>query len=187
MKVNTASMIGFSAKDAYAANFKVSIFDMATNTVVVENAPMTEGIQPITATATTIAGAQAKDVINVAVADVTSFNPADRVSIGGEIYRIKSKDTVNNVFELNRGLVSAVTDGDSVDLVGNLSAFYVELYVTKIGFFLVQAKDSKYGLQYTESVDVRSVLLDDKLDELDTNVDTAIDDIKATATFRIII
>ena len=187
MKVNSGSMVAFSAKDAYGANFKVNIYDMKTNTVVVQDAPLIEGIQPIDAASTTIAGDQEKGAINVAVADATVFDVADRIGINSNIYRIKSIDTTNNILELHKGLVVSTTDGDSVDRVGNLSAFYVELYVTKLGFFLIQAKDSKFGLQYTESVDVRSILLDDKLDQIDGNVDEVMEETKSSSGFRIII
>ena len=187
MKVNSSSMIAFSAKDAYGANFKVNIFDMKTNTVVIQDAPLIEGIEPIVAATTTIKGVQNKSAVNITVTDSTVFGVADRISISGDIYRIKSIDTTNNILELHKGLVNAIPDATAVDRVGNLSAFYVELYVTKLGFFLIQAKDTKFGLQYTESVDVRSVLLDDKLNHIDGNVDQVMEETKSNSGFRIII
>jgi len=187
MKINTSNMIAFSAKDAYGADFKVSIFDMATNTKIIDSATMTEGIEPIDDASTTTDGDQPKDAVNVKVADASVFNKADRVSIDNNIYRIVNIDTDENILTLNRGLVNAVAAGVSVDRVGNLSVFYVELYVTKLGFFLVQAKDSKYGLQYTESVDVKTYLVDDRFDQLMDDVDNVVEDINNTTSFRIVI
>jgi len=187
MKLNTSNMIAFSAKDAYGADFKVSIFDMSTNTKIIDGASMVEGIEPIEDASTTIDGDQPKDALNITLADVSVFNPADRVSISGSIYRIISVDTDANTMTLNRGLSTDIAAGVSVDRVGNLSVFYVELYVTKLGFFLVQAKDTKYGLQYTDSVDVKTYLVDDRFDQLVDDVDSAVEDINNTTNFKIVI
>jgi len=187
MKINTSNMIAFSAKDAYGADFKVSIFDMTTNTKIIDGATMTEGVEPVDEANTTTDGEQPKDALNVAVADASIYSKADRVKIDGAIYRIVDIDTGNNIITINRGLVNTVAAGVAVERVGNLSVFYVELYVTKLGFFLVQAKDSIYGLQYTESVDVKTYLVDDRFDQLMDDVDNVVDDINNTTSFRIVI
>ena len=187
MKVNTSNMIAFSAKDAYGADFKVSIFDITDNSVIVDSATMVEGKQPIVDASTTIDGDQPKDAINVVVADASVFVASDRVSIDGGIYRITSLDTTTNTIALHTGLKNAVAAGVGVNRVGNLSVFYVDLFATRTGFFLVQAKDTKYGLQYTESVDVKTYLVDDRFDQLMDDVDNVVEDIKSTASFRIVI
>lgn len=187
MKLNTSNKIGFSAKDAYGADFKISIFDMATNTVIVDKATMTEGVEPIVAASTTTDGVQTKGANNIIVLDASVFSPADRVSIGTEIYRISSIDVATNTITLHKGLVEEVAAGISVDRVGNLSVFYVELFVTTLGFFLIQARDTKFGLQHTESVEVKTYLVDDRLDQLADDVDTVAEDVKANTSFRIVI
>jgi len=187
MKVNSSNMIAFSAKDAYGADFKVNIFDMKTGNVIIKDAPLIEGVEPITAAATTISANQDVSMNKIVVADATIYTPGDRVSISNNIYRIQSTDTTTNTLVLNKGLIVAATAKDAVTKVGNLSAFYVELYVTKIGFFLIQARDSKFGLQYTESVDVRSVLLDETLSQIGGNVDQVMEETKSSFGFRIVI
>lgn len=187
MKVNSGSMIAFSAKDAYGADFKVNIFDMKTGDVIIKDASLTEGVEPVVPAATTVAIAQDIGMNEIVVADAKLFNPADRVSIGEFIYRIQSINTTTNTLVLNKGLLIAAAVKDAVTRVGNLSAFYVELYVTKIGFFLIQARDSKYGLQYTESVDVRSVLLDETLNQIEGNMGQVVEETKTISNFKIII
>lgn len=146
--------ITISALNYYGADFKLDVFDQDTNTYVYQDLQMTESTEPFTANSTTVNEARVAGTESIKVDSVTGFNVHDRITVGAETLRIISIDDVNNELGLHKGLKSDVTTSTTVDTVGNLGLYFLNLTMSSTGTYLVKAKDSVFGLLRTDAIKV---------------------------------
>jgi len=179
--------IFFSAANYYGANMKVDVLDDDLNEFIVNGVPMVELIEPITAFNTTVVGAHAKDTKVVILTDVSGLTASDRININGEIYRIVSVDIGAVSITLHRGLIGAVADTSSVVKVGNMGIFKIRLIVTRNGYFVIQAKDTKFGIQKSDSITVKDVSLESMFTFTNNSISNNERIIKETSSWSIII
>jgi len=183
----TEETIFFSAANYYGANMKVDVFDDEQDEFIVNNVPMTELVEPITAFDTTVVGDTATDTKVIMVNDVSGFTASDRVDIGGEIYRITNVDAGVKSIALHRGLVKDSLDGDAVSKTGHMGIFKIKLIVTRNGYFVIKAKDTKFGLQKSDSLTIKDQSLEDMFEFTNTQVNENERIIKETSSWSIII
>jgi len=189
-------LVGLSAYNYYGANFKVDIFDQTSNTYVLKDIPMKESVEPVEDFSTKVVTDTPKDSDIVQVESVTGLNKADRVSIDGEIYRvidIMSEDTdgdgTDDTFriKLHRPLVTDIAANTDVVRVGNMGLYYVNLFLTKTGVFVIQAKDSKYGIQHSEAIEVKSMDIETMYANLLTDVEEGVNLIQTNTGWSVLI
>lgn len=177
--------IFFSASNYYGANMKVDVFDDDLGVFINQGVPMTEMLEPITAYTSTITGDTAKDTKVVVVDTTTGLVSSDRVSIDGDIYRVT--DITGNTITLHRGLASNVIDGAVIDKVGNMGIFRIRLIITKNGDFVIQAKDTKFGIQKSDSISIKDQSLEDMFTFTNSEINQNERIIKENTSFSIII
>lgn len=179
--------IFFSASNYYGADLKASVLDDDAGEFLVTAVPMIELIEPIAPNSTTTVGVNEKDSTLISVDSVNGFIKSDRVSIGGSIYRIINIDTVNNRLTLHIGLREDVIENTDVIRVGNMGIYKIHLVLTRNGYFVIQAKDTVYGIQRSDSITVKEESLEDlvSLTNIEINENERI--IRETSSFTIII
>ena len=188
IKNGVSKKVFFSAANYYGANLKVDVLNDDDSTYIVNKVPMTEISEPVDAYSGTTSGAAVKDVKVIVLTDVTGLIASDRVSIGNEIYRITAVNAATNEITLHRGLVADVADGTAVDRVGNMGIYKINLFVTvPEGAFIIQAKDTKYGLQLSDSITVKDNSLEDLFEITNSEINENERVIRETSSYTIII
>jgi len=177
--------IFFSAANYYGADMKVDVFDDDLGEFIHNGVPMTEMVEPVTDFSGTIVGDTDKDTKVVVLNTTTGLSASDRISIGTGIYRVTGIDGTS--VTLHRGLEANITDSTAVERVGNMGIFRIRLIVTKNGDFVIQAKDSKFGIQRSDSVSIKDQSLEDMFEFTNTEINENERIIKETSSFSIII
>lgn len=152
-----ADKVTISALNYYGADFKFDVYDQDNDVYIYQDLQMTEAVEPVDANSTTVAEDRKKGVESIKVDDASGFAVNDRISLdsgASEIFRITSIDTDTNEIGLHRATKVDVTTSTKVDRSGHLGLYYVELTMSKLGTFLVKAKDAIYGLQRTDAIKV---------------------------------
>jgi len=144
----------FSATNYYGANITASVLDDSANTFLAQDVPMVELVEPITAFTTTTSLAALKGETVITVTDATGIALTDRVDINGEVFRVISKDATLSTITLHRPLEADALAGVNVIKVGNIGVFRIDLFITQAGYFVIQAKDTKFGLHKSDSVTI---------------------------------
>jgi len=176
-----------AATNYYGASFKVDVYDDDTQAYLAGGVPMVEVTEPVTAYSSTINGGAAADVKIIDVTDVTGLSPADRVDINGSIYRVVSVDSATSQIELHRPLVAAAADQDTIVRVGNMGIYRVDLLVTNPGVFILQGKDTVYGLQVSDSVTVKDKSIEEMFTETTVQINENEQIIRETSSWAIIV
>jgi len=142
----------FSAPGHYGTTVNIDVYDDDNGVYLIQGVPALEVSEPVSAYTGTIAGINTAGVTVVNVTDVTGLTPSDRVTIGSDIYRLTAVDTTNNQITIHRPLAVDTADLDPITRVGNMGIFRIDLLIVNLGTYLLQAKDSKFGIQMSESV-----------------------------------
>jgi len=177
--------IFFSASNYYGADMKVDVFDDDLGTFIHQGIPMLEMEEPVTAFSATVTSDAAKDNKLITLDNTNGLVASDRVSISGSVYRITNVSGTN--VTLHRGLDTTVITGTSVNRVGNMGIFRIRLIITKMGDFVIQAKDTKFGIQKSDSVTIKDKSIEDMFEFTNTEINYNEKIIKETSSFSIII
>jgi len=190
-------LVGLSAYNYYGANFTVDIFDQNSNSYVLKGVNMVESVEPVEDFSTKVAADTPKDSDILQVNSIDGLNKSDRVSIDGEIYRVidiisentDDDDDSNDTYsiKLHRPLVSDVTADTDVTRVGNMGLYYVNLFLTKTGVFVIQAKDSKYGIQHSEAIEVKAMDIETMYTNLQTDVEEGVSLVQTNTGWSVLI
>jgi hypothetical protein len=166
---NKSEKVSVAAYNYYGASFKLNVFDQDTNTYISQDLDMVEGMEPIASydCACTEARTTGQEVI--AVDDASGLSPNERISVGNFIYRIASID--GNNITLHTGLREDLDGTETVSRVGNMGVYSLDLSVSANGTFLVQAKDTVFGLMHTDSITVANKSVEEMFDDVNTNID----------------
>ena len=175
---NTPEKVSLAAYNNMGANFSLNVFDQDTNTYIVQNQSMTEGLEPIVALSTTCTEARTIGQEVIAVTDVTGFVVADRISLAGYIYKITDIDATTNTLTLHMALKTDLVGTEAVDRVANMGIYSAELTLSAIGTFLIQVKDSVFGIQHSDMIKVQ----DKSIRELISDIQTDVDDIQSSVS-----
>jgi hypothetical protein len=169
----------------YKASLKLSVLDYESNEYIVEDVPMTEISEPVTDFTAKTDGAFVTDDKIIKLTTVDGLRVSDRLSIGNEVYRV-TKISGNDV-SLHVGLMEDIADQADVTRVGNLGIYKMDLFVTREGVFILQARDTKFGLQKSDSLTVKDRSLEDLFEFTNVNIDENERIIKETSSWSIII
>lgn len=189
-------VIGLSASDYYGAGFEVSVFDQNQNAYVLKDLPMKENVEPVDDFSTKLVADAPKGSSILQVDSIDGLNKSDRISIGGEIYRvtdITSKDTDSDgnadefFVKLHRETPADLATDTELTRVGNLGLFYINLFLTREGTFVLTAKDTKFGLQHSESVEVKAKDIETMISEVNEEVDKGINVVKTNTGWSVIV
>jgi len=178
--------IFFVAPGCYGANMKVDIFDNENGTFISKATPMEEAVHPVDDFSTTTTEDAVKDDKLLALDSTDGLSASERISVDGEIYRIIKVNSDNTV-ELHRGLTSDVASDTDVTRVGNMAVFSIKLYITTPGIFLVNATDTKYGIQLSQSLTVKEDSIEDMFNRTNIEINENERVIKETSGWAIII
>ena len=166
---NKAEKVSVAAYNYYGANFKINVFDQNTNTYISQNLPMTEGMEPVVALTTAVNSVRTTGQEVIEVVDATGLLSNERIVVGNYVYRIA--EVTGNDITLHAGLKEDLAGTEAVNRVGNMGVYSLDLSVTTAGTFLVQAKDTVFGLMHTDSITVATNSITDMVSDINTNID----------------
>ncbi len=166
---NKAEKVTISAYGYYGADFKLNVFDQDTNTYLSENLQMSEGLEPIANFSATCNDPRTTGQEVVAVDDTTGLSINDRISVKNFLYRVAEVN--GNDIKLHSGLRENLDGTETINKVGNMGIYSLDLNIVDEGTFLVQAKDSVFGLLVNDSVKVEAKGVREMIDEVNTNID----------------
>ncbi len=149
---NKAEKISVAAYNYYGASFKINVFDQNTNTYISQDLPMTEGMEPVASFSANCTESRTAGQEVIAVDDATGLGAGERVSVGNFIYRVTAIDGLN--VTLHTGLKEDLVGNESVSRVGNMGVYSLDLSVAANGTFLIQAKDTVFGIMHTDAITV---------------------------------
>jgi len=150
--VNEDGIAQIVANDYFGAYFKCNIFNQDDNTYLQENLSMTEIEEPYDTNSTTTDGNHDSGVSSISLSDSSGFSISDRVKIGNYIYKITNID--GNSITTHKPLYENISDGSSVDRVGNLGIYKVSLNIDTLGTYTLIGKDTVFGLNTTKMIKV---------------------------------
>lgn len=183
----TTKKVFVSATNYYGANLTVDVFDDDANTFLANAVPMTELVEPVTtATATTTVDIVSGDKV-ITVDDVSGVAVTDRIQLGSDVYKIIAKDVSVNTLTLHRAIDANVVTGATVTKVGNMGIFKINLFITKNGYFVIQAKDTKFGIHKSDSITVKDQSLEELFDITNKEINQNERVIRETSSFTILI
>ena len=166
---NKAEKVSVAAYNYYGADFKLNVFDQDTNTYISQNLPMTEGMEPVTAFSAACNEARTTEQEVIALNNATGLSANERISVGNFVYRVASVNG-NNV-TLHSGLREDLVGTEAVARVGNMGVYSIDLNIDAAGTFLVQAKDTVYGLMHSDSITVATKAIQEMLTDINTTVE----------------
>jgi hypothetical protein len=166
---NKAEKVSVAAYNYYGASFKVNVFDQDSNTFISQDLDMTEGMEPIADLTATCNESRTKGQEVISVDDASGFGPNERISVGNYIYRISSVE--DNLITLHTGLREDLAGDESVARVGNMGVYSLDLNVDTSGTFLIQAKDTVFGLMHTDSITVATKSVTEMFTDVNDNID----------------
>jgi len=166
---NKAEKISISAYNYYGADFKLNVFDQDTNTFVSQDLAMTEGQEPVTDFSTECTEPRSIGQEVISVDSSSGLVITDRISVGNYVYRVSAINGTN--VSLHSGLMEDLVGTETVTRVGNMGIYSLDLTVPQAGTFLVQAKDSIYGIMHSDSISVAEKSVTDMFNEVNTNID----------------
>jgi hypothetical protein len=166
---NKAEKVSVAAYNYYGADFKINIFNQDTNTYISTDLPMTEGMEPVVAFSATCNEARTAGQEVISIDDATGLSANERISVGNFIYRVSNVDGTN--ITLHSGLKEDLVGTESVSRVGNMGVYSLDLSVAEAGTFLVQAKDTVYGLMHSDSITVATKAVQEMLNDINTAVE----------------
>ncbi len=144
-------IITISCPQRYEAQFKLSVLRQTDNEWVVSNLDMNEVLEPFDNLSTTIVGDFLKGVDSIEVSDSTGIVVADKLKLLNFVYDVKNIDgnfiTITNLKE-------DIVDGTSLDRSGASGLYQVTVNLDTVANYVFTAKDSKFGLQVTDSIKV---------------------------------
>jgi len=167
---NKAERVSVAAYNFYGADFKVNVFDQNTNTFISQDLPMSEGMEPVTAFTAVCTESRTLGQEVIAIDSATGLTANERISVGNYIYRVSGVDGLN--ITLHSGLKENLVGTEAIARVGNMGVYSLDLSVANAGTFLVQAKDSVYGLMHTDSITVATNSIEQQFADTNTNIDT---------------
>jgi len=179
--------IFLSACNYYGASLRVSVLDDDANEFLAENVPMTEIVEPVTAFDTTVTTVANKGEKVVTVNKVTGLSKSDRIRVVNEVYRVVDIDIVGKNITLHTGLLEDIPVDGVIERVGNMGIFKIQLAVTRNGYFVIQAKDTKFGLQHSESLTVKENSIETLLEYTNVEINENERVIRETSSYTIII
>jgi hypothetical protein len=182
---NQAETLSLAAFDYYGASFSIGIFNQSNNQYISTDNAMTEGIEPVSAHNTTVNAAATKDEEVISVASTGDLAVGDRISVHNFIYRITNINGTN--ITLHKGLYEDLSGVENVARVGNMGVYSLELTVTQTGTFLLQAKDSVFGLQHTDHIKVNANSIESLIADVNNNIDSAENIITNSQNYTMII
>lgn len=165
---NKAEKVSVAAYNFYGADFKINIFDQDANAYISQDLAMTEGMEPVADYSSTTSEDRTKGQEVIAVND-DGLAPNERISLGNYVYRISAVDGAN--VTLHTGLREDVPTDTALSRVGNMGVYSLDLEVANAGTFLVQAKDTVFGLMHTDSITVATRGVEEMFSEVNTNID----------------
>jgi len=170
---NAPEKISISAYNYYGANFSLNVFDQISNTYDQQNLAMTEGVEPVTAVTATCNDPRTAGQEIISVVSATGLTVGDRISLNSYIYRIKSiaVGALGDDITLHLPLYSAVVGTETVTLVGNMGVYSLDLTMSTVGEYLVQAKDSVFGIQHSDSIKVVAKSVEQLFTDTNVNID----------------
>jgi len=169
---NKAEKISVAAYNYYGANFNINVFDQVTNTYIDQNLPMSESLEPIASFATTVDQVRTLGQSVISVLSSVGLSKGDRIQVGTYIYRIEGIDSVTPTnITLNKGLLEDLVGTEACTKVGNMGIYSLDLSVANAGTFLVQAKDSVFGLMHTDMITVAAQSVQQQFTDTNTNID----------------
>jgi hypothetical protein len=165
---NKSEKVSVAAYNFYGASFKLNVFDQNSNTYISENLEMVEGMEPVSdyTSKTTEDRTKGQEVISV---EDEGLAPNERIQLGNFVYRVSLVDGTN--ITLHTGLREDITSGADVSRVGNMGVYSLDLEVANAGTFLVQAKDTIFGLMHTDSITVASKGVTEMFGDVNDNID----------------
>jgi hypothetical protein len=166
---NKAEKVSLSAYNYYGADFKLNVFNQDTNTYESQNLAMVEGIEPVVAYTANCTEARTAGQEVITVDDVTGLEPSDRIQVGNYIYGVASVS--GSDITLSKALLEDLTGAEGVSRVGNMGVYSLDLSVANEGTYLVQAKDSVYGLRHSDAITVTAKSLVEMIDDLGTEIE----------------
>lgn len=166
---NKAEKISVAAYNYYGADFKINVFNQETNTYISQDLPMTEGMEPVAAFSAACNEARTSEQEVISLDDVTGLGANERISVGNFVYRVAGING-NNV-TLHSGLKEDLVGTEAVSRVGNMGVYSLDLNVAEAGTFLVQAKDTVYGLMHSDSITVAAKAVQEMLTDINTAVE----------------
>jgi len=159
-----------SANNYYGSDLKADILDDDIGEFLAYNVPMTELVEPVNEFATTIVSNTTAGIKVTTLTSLGDLIKSDRIKIVNEIYRVIDIDVTTKNVTLHRPLTTPLTAGDIVTKVGNMGTFKINLLLTKNGYFVLQAKDSKFGIQRSIGITVKETSLEDLIELTNTEI-----------------
>jgi len=166
---NKAEKVSVAAYNYYGADFKLNVFDQNTNTYIIQDLAMTEGMEPVAAFSATCDQARTINQEVISINNSTGLAANERIQVGNFVYRVSKVDGTN--ITLHSGLKEDLAGTESVTRVGNMGVYSLDLSVANAGTFLVQAKDTVYGLMHSDSITVASKAVEEMFADTNTNID----------------
>ena len=166
---NKSEKVSVAAYNYYGADFKINVFDQDTNTYINQDVQMVEGVEPVSDYSTSCNDARTEGMEVISVEDASGLGIGDRISVGNFVYRVIKIDS-NNI-TLHTGLKEDLVGDESVSRVGNMGVYSTDLVVANEGTFLIQAKDSIFGIMHTDSITIAPRSVEEMFSEVNTNID----------------
>jgi hypothetical protein len=166
---NKAEKISVAAYNFYGADFKINVFDQDSNTYISQDLGMTEGMEPVADFSANCTESRTAGQEVIAIDDSTGLSVNERISLGNYIYRVSKIDDTN--VTLHTGLREDLAGDEVINRVGNMGVYSIDLSVDTSGTFLIQAKDTIFGLMHTDSITVATKSVTEMVDELNANID----------------
>jgi len=165
---NKAEKVSVAAYNFYGAEFKLNIFNQDTNEYISTDLEMSEGMEPVAdyTSKTTEDRTKGQEVISV---QDEGLNPNERIRVGNFVYRISLVDGTN--ITLHTGLREDINADTEITRVGNMGVYSLDLSVNTAGTFLVQAKDTVFGLMHTDSISVANKGVEEMFGDVNDNID----------------
>jgi len=166
---NKSEKVSVAAYNFYGASFKLNVFDQNTNTYISQDLPMTESMEPIIAFTANCTQARTIGQDVIAVDNTTGLLPNERITLGNYIYRVSSVSGLN--VTLHKPLLEDLIGTEVITRVGNMGIYSLDLSVANAGTFLVQAKDTVFGLMHTDSITVANKSIEQQFTDTNVNID----------------
>jgi len=165
---NKSEKVTVAAYNFYGAQFKINIFNQEVNEYIQTDIEMQEGVEPVEDFSSKTSEDRTKGQEVISIND-EGLNPNERVQVGNFIYRVASVDGTN--ITLHKGLREDILADTDVIRVGNMGAYSADITVDQVGPFLIQAKDTIFGLLHTDSISVAQQSVQEMLKDINTSVE----------------
>jgi len=166
---NKAEKVSLSAYNYYGADFKLNVFDQDTNTYISQNLPMVEGVEPVTAYSGACTESRTKGQEVITVDNVGDLEKSDRIHVKNYVYGVA--EISGNDITLSKALLEDLVGNETVTRVGNMGVYSLDLAVATEGTFLIQAKDSVFGLRHSDAITVSPKSIVEMIDDLGTEIE----------------